>query len=93
MKAAFLSNKRNPTNANGQKLKKAQSELINEYQKEQIQYIQDQINKIKNSIKDRQFWIKWQTVNEVSTRKSTSRAKLAQSAEAVEYTGCTSAEG
>ena len=60
-----------PTNGNAQKLKKAQNELINTYQKEQIEYIQGQINKIRNS-EGRQSWIVWQTVNEVSIRKNTS---------------------
>ena len=76
MKTTSFCNKRNPTNANAQKLKKAQRELINAYQKEQIKYVQGQINKIRNSEEDRQSWIAWQTVNEVSKRKSTSRAKL-----------------
>ena len=76
VKTAFLCNKRNPTIANAQKLKKAQRELINAYQKEQIEYIQGQIFKIRHSVEDRQSWIVWQTVNEVDKRKSTSRAKL-----------------
>ena len=38
------------------------SELINTYQKEQIEYIQSQINKIRNSVEDRQSRIVWQTV-------------------------------
>ena len=50
VKTASLCNKRNPTNANAQKFKKAQRELINTYQKEQIEYIQSQINKIWNSV-------------------------------------------
>ena len=50
MKTASLCNKRNPTNANAQKLK-AQNELINTYQnKKIIEYIQSQINRIRNSI-------------------------------------------
>ena len=56
MKTVLLSNKRNLINANCQKLKKAQSELINVYQKEQIECIQGQINTIINS-EDRQFRI------------------------------------
>ena len=53
-----------------------QWEIINTYQKEQIEYIQGQINKIRNSVEDRQSWITWQAVKEVSKRKSTTRAKL-----------------
>ena len=73
MKTASLSNKRNPTNANTQKLKKADRELTDAYQIEEIEFIQGQINKIRNSVEDRQSWTAWQTVNE---GKSTSRAKL-----------------
>ena len=73
MKTVSLCNKSNPTNANVQKLKKPQRELTNTEQKE---YIQGQINKIRNSVEDRQSRIVWQTVNKVSKRKSTSRAKL-----------------
>ena len=46
-------------------------ERINSYQKEQLEYIQGQINKVRNSIEDRQS-LEWQTVNEVYVRKSTS---------------------
>ena len=45
---AFLFNKRNPTIANAYKLKKAQWELIEIYQKEHQEYIQSPINKIRN---------------------------------------------
>ena len=40
VKIASLCNKKDPINANAQKLKKAQRKLINVYQNEQIQYIQ-----------------------------------------------------
>ena len=76
MKTESLYNKRNPTNANAQKLKKAKRELINALQKEQIGYIQRQINKIRNSAEDRQSRIEWLTVKEVNKKKSTSRTKL-----------------
>ena len=46
MKKAFLLNKRNPKNAN------VQSELTKTYQKEQLEYIQGLINKIRSSVKD-----------------------------------------
>ena len=45
-------------------------------QEEQIEYIRGQINKIINSEEDRQYRIAWQTINEVSKRKSASRAVL-----------------
>ena len=63
VKTASLCNKRNLTNANTQKLKKTQRELINAYQKEQLEYIHGQINKIRNLVKDRLSRIVWQTVN------------------------------
>ena len=53
LKKAFLHKIRYPTNINVLKFKKAQKELINTYQKEQLEYIQGQINKIRNSIKDK----------------------------------------
>ena len=52
VKTASLCNTRNPNNVNAQKLKKAQSELNNAYLKEQTEYIQNQINKIRNSAED-----------------------------------------
>ena len=57
--------KKNPTHVN------TQSELTNAYLKEQTDYIQDQINKIRDSVEERQSRIASQTVNEVSRRKST----------------------
>ena len=57
-------------------LRNIRYELINVYQKEQIEYIQGQIDKIKNSVEDRQSRIAWQIVNKVSKRKSTPRTKL-----------------
>ena len=76
MKTTSKFNRRNPTNINALKLKKAQNELVNVYLKEQTEYIQNQINKIRDSVEDRQSRIAWQTVNEVSRRKSTAKAKL-----------------
>ena len=76
MKKASLFNKRNPANASAQKLKKAKRELINTYQKEKIQYIQDQIDKIRKLVKERQSRLALQTINEVRGRKKTSRAKI-----------------
>ena len=74
MKTTSLCNKKNQTNANAQKLKKAQSELTTTYLKEETEYIQDKIYKIRNSIEERQSRIAWQTVNEVSKKKSISKA-------------------
>ena len=38
--------------------------------------MQNQINKIRDSLEERQSKIAWQTVNEASRRKSTAKAKL-----------------
>ena len=76
VKTASKCNWKNPTNANALKLKKAQNELASIYLKEQIEYIQNQIDKIRDSVEDRQSRIAWQTINEVSRRKNTAKAKL-----------------
>ena len=54
----------------------AQDQLAGTYLKEQTEYIQNQIDKIRDSVEDRQSRIAWQTINEVSRRKSTTKAKL-----------------
>ena len=76
VKTSSLCNKSNPTNVYAQKLKKARRERTNIYQKEQKEYIQSLINKTRKSEDDKQSQIAWQTVNEVSKKISTSRAKL-----------------
>ena len=68
--------KKTPTNTNARKLKTAQYQLAGIYIKEQTEYIQNQIDKIRDSVEDRQSRIAWQTINEVSRRKSTAKAKL-----------------
>ena len=75
MKISSQCNKKNLTNANAQKIKKALRELIDAYQK-QLEYIQSQTNEIRNLVEERQFRIAWQTVNEVSKSKIASRTKL-----------------
>ena len=52
------------------------NELTNIYLKEQTEYTQNQINKNRDSVENRQSRIAWQTVNEVSRKKSTVKAKL-----------------
>ena len=46
--------RKNPTNTNARKLKTAQSLLAGIYIKEQTEYIQNQIDKIRDSVEDRQ---------------------------------------
>ena len=68
--------RKNLTNTNALKLKTAQYQLAVIYIKEQTEYIQNQIDKIRDSVEDRQSRITWQTINEVSRRKNTAKAKL-----------------
>ena len=74
-KKTSLLHKRNLINSNAQKLKKIQKELT-QAKKEQLEYIQCQIIKIRYSVEDRQSRLAWQTVNERSGRKGISSAKL-----------------
>ena len=74
VKTASKSYRKNPTHSNARKLKKAQYQLAGIYLKEQAEYIQNQIDKIRDSVEDRQSLIAWQTINEVSRRKSTAKA-------------------
>ena len=76
MKTASKRNRKNPINTNERKLEKAQYQLTGIYLKEQAEYIQNQIDKIRDSVEDRQSRIAWKTINEVSRRKSISKAKL-----------------
>ena len=76
MKTASKNYRKNPTNTNALKLKTAQYQLAGIYIKEQTEYIQNQIDKIRDSVEDRQSRIAWQTINEVSRRKNAAKAKL-----------------
>ena len=75
-KTASKCYRKNPTSTNALKLKKAQNEFASIYLKEQTEYIQNQIDKIRDSVEDKQSRITWQTINEMSRRKSTTKAKL-----------------
>ena len=76
VKTASKSYRKNPTNIYARKLKTVQYQLAGIYIKELTEYIQNQIDKIRDSVEDRQSRIAWQTINEVSRRKSTVKAKL-----------------
>ena len=58
------------------KLKKAQNQLSNMYLKERKDYVQNQINEIRDSVEDRQSRIACQAINEESKMKNTPQAKL-----------------
>ena len=76
LKTASKCSRKNPSNTNALKLKKAQNELANIYLKEQTEYIQNQIDKIWDSVKDRSSRIAWQTINQASRRKNIAKVKL-----------------
>ena len=76
VKTASKIYRKNPTNTNALKLKQTQNELASIYLKEQTEYVQNQIDKIRDSVEDRQSRIAWQTINKVNRRKSTAKAKL-----------------
>ena len=76
VKTASKSYRKNPTNTNAIKLKKAQYQLAGIYLKEQTEYIQNQIYKIRDSVEDCQAILDCLTINEVNRRKSTAKAKL-----------------
>ena len=76
VKTASKNHRNNPTNTNALKLKKVQYKLAGIYLKEQTEYIENKIDKIRDSVKDRQSRIAWQTINEVIRRKNTAKAKL-----------------
>ena len=76
VQTASKSYRKNPTNTNARKLKTAQYQLAGIYIKEQTEFIQNQIDKIRDSVEERQSSIAWQTVNEASRRKSTAKAEL-----------------
>ena len=69
VKTTSKCSRKNSTNTNALKHKKAQNELANIYLKEQTEYIQNQIHKIRDSVEDWQTRIAWQTINKVSRKK------------------------
>ena len=76
VKTAPKNYRKKTTNTNARKLKTAQYQLAGIYIQDQTEYIQNQIDKIRDSVEDRQSRIAWQTINEVSRRKSTAKAKM-----------------
>ena len=60
VKTSSKSNRKNPRYTNALKLKKAQNELARIYLKEQTEYIQKQIDKIRDLVEDRKTRIAWQ---------------------------------
>ena len=76
VKTALKSYRKNPINTNARKLEKAHYQLAGIHLKEQTEYIHNQRDKIRDSVEENQSRIAWQTINEVSRRKSTAKATL-----------------
>ena len=76
VKTASKNYRKNPRNTNALKLKTTQYQLAGIYIKEQTECIQNQIDKIRDSVEGIPSRIAWQTINEVSRRKNTAKAKL-----------------
>ena len=67
---------RNATRANVRKYKQAQKDLEVTYFYEQQKYIQSQIDRIENASENKQSSLAWQTVNEITGRKKSTKAKI-----------------
>ena len=67
---------RNATRANARKHKQAQKDLEATYFNEQQKYIQTQIDRIENASENKQSSLAWQTVNETTGRKKSTKAKI-----------------
>ena len=71
----------NPSLANAEKLKAARNKLNEAYEKEQIDYLKTKIDQITNASTNKKSAEAWKTVNEISGRKNTNRAKLRASSQ------------
>ena len=67
---------RNATRANVRKHKQAQKDLETKYLNQQQQYIQSQIDRIENASENKQSSLAWQTINEITGRKKSTKAKI-----------------
>ena len=67
---------RNATRANVRKHKQLQKDLEATFLNEQIKYIQSQIDRIENASENKQSSLAWQTVNEITGRKKSTKAKI-----------------
>ena len=61
---------------NIRKFKKAQTNLVLSYNKEQSEYIQSKIDEIQNAVRNQKSAKAWKIVNEVSGRKNSCRSKI-----------------
>ena len=70
-----------PSDENSTNFSNARSALTETYQKEQIEYLQKKVDTIKDATSNKKSAIAWKTVNEISGRKSTNKAKLKASSQ------------
>ena len=61
---------------NIRKFKKAQTNLVLSYDKEQSEYIQSKIDELQNAVRNQKSAKAWKIVNEVSGRKNSCRSKI-----------------
>ena len=61
---------------NIRKFKKAQTNIVLSYDKEQSEYIQSKIDEIQNAVRNKKSAKAWKIVNEVSGRKNSCRSKI-----------------
>lgn len=76
LKAALYQRDTNPSRENRYRYRAAQTKLKHTYRTEQETYINSKIELIENSAINKQAALAWKTVNEISGRKSSNKAKL-----------------
>ena len=69
------------TSENIKKFTDAQNVLTKMYENEQTEYVTRKIDEIKNAISFKKSALAWKTVNEVSGRKKTDKAKIKANSE------------
>ena len=67
---------KNATWANIRKHNQAQKDLETTYLNEQQKYFQSQIDRIENTSENKQSSLGWQTLNEITVRKKSTKAKI-----------------
>ena len=76
LKNASALQRANPNVTNLKKVKQAKKDLRLSYEQEQAAYVQSKIDEIKSAADNKQSALAWKTVNEISGRKKTTKAKI-----------------
>ena len=66
----------NPTAERIKNFKLIQSSFVKLYENEQNDYIENKVEEIQNAATNKKSALAWKTVNEISGRKKTNKAKL-----------------